>query len=209
MAWEIRAILWRAREITKAALGTGGGSAMLLRGISSVGWVMADWVRAPKHGMVPRAQAVATTCWLNCYGMLYDWQGLDKTTIGPKLAAAGVDVAKAFNGGLDATDFMKSAVALGLRARGGGQSWSAFDLKTMLASSPVWIAGAWSPRSPHVVVLTGASERQVEIIDPWWQGEEAATETTRGLDSFVHGDGGQVRGTDFYLGRIGGAAYWA
>ena len=35
---------------------------------------MGDWVRAPKRGMVPRAQAIATTCWLNCYGMLYDWQ---------------------------------------------------------------------------------------------------------------------------------------
>jgi hypothetical protein len=171
--------------------------------------MMGDWVRAPMRGLVPRPQAVASTCWLNCYGMMYQWKGLELATIGPKLKAGGIDVDAAFRQGLDGSDFMKAAKALGLKPWGAGQSWTAFEFKTWLAVGPVWIAGSWRPSSPHVVVLTGISDDQVEYIDPWWQGVEEASTNRIAFDRFVHGDGKQARGTDFYLGRIGGVAVWA
>jgi hypothetical protein len=91
---------------------------------------MADWVRVQMRGMVPRPQAVATTCWLNCYGMLYQWNGQDLATIGPKLQAGGIDVATSFSQGLDRSDFMKAAKAIGLKPWGAGQSWTAVEFKT-------------------------------------------------------------------------------
>jgi Papain-like cysteine protease AvrRpt2 len=169
---------------------------------------MGNWVRAPKGGMIPRPQATAATCWLTCYRMMYECRGLDPATIGPKLKSGGVDIDAAVTGGLDRTDFMKAAVALGLKPWGGGQSWTTFQFKTWLAVSPVWIAGCWHPSSPHIVILTGASDDQVEFIDPWWQGVEEATVAQRFTNDFIHGDGKSARGTDFYMGQIGGVAVW-
>ena len=170
---------------------------------------MSDWVRVPMKGMVPKAQATAATCWLNCYGMMYQWRGLDLKTIGPKLKAAGINVDDAFNNGLDRNDMMKAATALGLKPWGAGQSWMASDFKRWLAVSPVWIAGAWRPSSAHIVVMIGASDDEVEFIDPWWQGTEEATTTKRFINDFVHGDRAKIKGTDFYLGQIGGVAVWS
>jgi hypothetical protein len=56
--------------------------------------------------------------------------------------------------------------------------------------------------------MIGASDDQVEFIDPWWQGVEEASTSRMSFDRFVHGDGKTARGTDHYLGQIGGLAVW-
>ena len=160
---------------------------------------MADWVRI--KGVTPRAQATPATCWLNCYAMLYQFRGLDIATIGPKLKAAGLNVDNMYNNGIDNSEMMKAASSLGLKPWGAGQSWSPSDFKGWLAISPVWCAGCWK-NSPHVVVVIGASDDEIEFINPWPEvGTGDAEIERRFANDFIHGDRNRRPGTDYYLNR--------
>ena len=165
---------------------------------------MSDMVRVPLNGMTPLPQQTASLCWLTCFKMLFTWKGLDPAEIVPKLKASGeIDVDEAFKAGLKLRDNRKAAKALGMGYTGLGQSVSAYDLKSKLAYSPIWTCGKWSSgNNTHIVVVTGASEDEVEFFDPWYDVSPLDVEGTkkRFLDWFVHGNKTNVTGTDYAMG---------
>ncbi|MCX7429146.1 MAG: hypothetical protein NTW96_26410 [Planctomycetia bacterium] len=121
------------------------------------------------YPVVPDGQNTVATCWLTCYGMLYQWRGLDKTQIGPALASAGIDVQRARVHGLLDRDLPTAAGALTLAkvspsVLNGARTLIGF----VRATGPVWLAGRWND-SKHVMILCGGEEKtnRIEIIDPW------------------------------------------
>mgnify|MGYP002336459182 CR=1 FL=1 len=162
-----------------------------------------DMVRAPLNGMTPKAQRLSTLCWLTCFEMLFTWKGLDPAEIIPELKAGGIDTDEAFKTGLKLNQNLKAAKALGMGATGLGQSVSAWDLKERLKMSPIWTCGKWTAaNNTHIVVVVGASESTVEYYDPWYDVGpwEVSDKKSRGFDWFVHGNGKDVKGTDYATG---------
>ncbi len=157
--------------------------------------------------MAKYAQNIPTECWLMCYKMMYSYKNWDESSIEGKLAAVGIDVTSARNKtGLLTKYYMTAAKALGLRAKGAGQSWSTYDFRSMLPLGPIWVAGRWVADSSHNVVVIGASETKIRFIDPWNDVMRVAEDRTWDSDTFIKGDGGKAPGTDFYMGRIGAVA---
>jgi hypothetical protein len=136
----------------------------------------------------PRAQVLASTCWLTCYQMLYEWKGADRTTIEGKIKGAGVDWDEAVKTGLKNKDDKKSGDALGLSCWASSDGWNAREFKNFIksGSGPIWVAGKWQTTG-HVVVVIGASDDHVKFIDPWWQGNPEAEIKTWASDSFQAG----------------------
>lgn len=148
--------------------------------------------------MTPKYQIRSTLCWFTCFEMLYEWKGLDKTTIGQKLRDAGIDTAAAGERGLLPKDNLAAAKALGMNALGFGQPLSVHDIQEPLRCSPVWTCGQWNATNKHVVVLIGASDNEVEYYDPWYDvtPAETAEKKVRFADFFLHGDRKTVPGLD-------------
>jgi hypothetical protein len=167
------------------------------------------WVRANLRAMVPLPQNVSSTCWRTCYEMLYNWAGLDPSSIPDLLKAAGIDYGSSCITGLLDDDFSPAAMALGLSPLRFKRSISASDLKQYLTKSPLWLAGKWYPSAKHVRIVTGASDEYVEYFDPWWSGGKLAADLTHQeiIDGFLHGDGKSARGTDAQSGTFQ-MSYW-
>jgi Papain-like cysteine protease AvrRpt2 len=166
------------------------------------------WVRADLRGLKPIAQAASTLCWLTCYEMLYVWKGVDPKTIEGKLRGRGLDFDAARRRGLLDNEFELAARALGLAAFATGSGISGPDIKQMLTSSPLWLAGEWFPNGKHVRVVIGASDDWVEYFDPWYGGTYGTDLQHKDLlENFLHGDRRAARGTDALMGKFQ-MQYW-
>jgi hypothetical protein len=159
---------------------------------------MNAFIRPPVQGMQPKYQILSTLCWFTCFEMLYQWKGLDTSTIGQKLRDGGIDTAAARERGLLPKDNLAAAKALGMNALGFGQPLFVHDIQEPLRSSPVWTCGQWNATNKHVVVLIGASNEKVEYYDPWYDVSpaEAAEKKVRFVDFFLHGDRKSIPGLD-------------
>lgn len=169
---------------------------------------MAAMITVPMKRMSALPQDTATTCWYTCLVMMFQWADRDPGEIKPKLIAAGIDWDDACRTGLKTNKYLTAAKALGLHARGAGQSWSTYEFKSWVATSPVWCAGRWHSEGSHNVVVIGASDEEIRFIDPWWEGSKEATISTRFANDFIHGDGKAAPGTDYYIGWVGAVMLW-
>lgn len=161
---------------------------------------MSDMVRCPQPKFLGEPQSRSTLCWFAGYVMMARWKGWDeasiKGTLRSKLAAGGIDLDTAAQGGLKLNQNLKAAKAVGLGARGFGQPVSLANIQELLAFSPVWATGQWMSGNNHVYVIVGASESTIEYYDPWWEGDpsDAYTAKTIRTDWVLNGDGRALKG---------------
>jgi hypothetical protein len=163
----------------------------------------APMITVPMKNMTPIPQDTATTCWLACFRMLYNWLDRDEASIREKLTGAGILWDEACKNGLKTNDYMVAARALNLAAYSTSNSWDASNFKQFLAVGPVWVAGRWMDGMSHNVVVIGASDTRIKYIDPWWEGYKEANITERDAKWFISGNGKTTPGTDFYMGWMG------
>ncbi len=147
-------------------------------------------------------QSTASTCWLACFRTMLAWKGGDPYSVETTLAGAGIDVDAARVNGLLPRDNLKAAKALGMHARGFGQSLTLYDFTGLLPRSPLWCNGVWYGTTKHVMIVVGADEDTIEFLDPWYDvtPSEALDVHRFAFSYFVHGNGKETRGTDALMG---------
>jgi hypothetical protein len=166
------------------------------------------WTRIHKQ-VTPMGQGTASVCWLTCFYMLFDWKGISKDLILPRLASAGIDVDRAKIKGLLPEDNQKAADALGL-SYVLGHPLTAQDFRQHLYWSPLWACGEWFKDGLHARVVTGVSNDNIEYIDPWYGGTDGMyLDHSDTISNFAHGGGKGITAMD--LPRLQGRAvmlYW-
>jgi hypothetical protein len=147
-------------------------------------------------------QSTGSTCWLACFRTMLHWKGRDPYSVESTLASAGIDVDTALHDGLLPKDNLKAAKALGMHARGVGQSLTLYDFTSLLPQSPLWCNGVWYGTTKHVMIVVGADEDTIEFFDPWYDSNpsEALDVHRFPFSYFVHGNRKQTRGTDALMG---------
>ena len=122
--------------------------------------------------MKPIPQETTALCWLAAYQMMFQWKGKPPESIYDLLRSAlgdeGAD--KAYENGLDRSDWAKAAQAFGMTGIAGGDV-SIDDITGYLDSGPLLVHGKF-PLGMHSIVVIGTDddEEQVGYINPYWEG---------------------------------------
>jgi hypothetical protein len=142
---------------------------------------MAEWTTQRGVNMPAKGQRGAMECWITCYEMMLNANGINwtKEQIVKRMANRGFgDAALCVNAGLSDPELAQCATALGV----GQSSTSAVNtfegLRNMLLMcGPLWVAGQ-CPGSDkklynHIIMVIGVDDdgdnKRVRIVNPWLQ----------------------------------------
>ncbi len=154
--------------------------------------------------VTPIVQDFATTCWLACFQMLYQWKNKDKNKVWDLLDNSPGPYAnpwQMYYDGIGSTDLLPAAKALSLRWGGGGELDIELLAKHLKSVGPVWAAGCWNSQS-HIILLTGADTDTNEVfyLNPW-RDHGGEQEQKKSMYWFNEGRG-------HWLGVNGSFMYW-
>ncbi len=122
-----------------------------------------------------KTQALATTCWLTCLEMLFQWKkdkgdsSKDKSQICNIIDEktqffSSIMVEK----GIGTNECASVARALGMQPTGTGDYTRDILYDLVSKKGPLFVAGKWGGSS-HVILVTGCSNDsdEIKIVDPW------------------------------------------